>query len=127
MDKILQGLPNVICYIDDILVSGEDEASHFQSLEEVFTRLEKHGIRLKQEKCCFLLPKVEYLGHQISEEGIQPLANKVSAIIKAPIHTKGPPAVEIVPRPRKLLRVVHIKSSDSIITTFFYFSAVQHI
>ena len=84
MDTILQGLPNVICYIDDILVSGEDEASHFQSLEEVFNRLEKHGIRLKQEKCCFLLPRVEYLGHQISEEGIKPLANKVSAIIKAP-------------------------------------------
>ena len=84
MDTILQGLPKVICYIDDILVSGEDEASHFQSLEEVFNRLEKHGIRLKQEKCCFLLPRVEYLGHQISEEGIQPLANKVSAIIEAP-------------------------------------------
>ena len=84
MDKILQGLPNVICYIDDILVSGEDEASHFQLLEQVFTRLEKHGIRLKQEKCCFLLPSVEYLGHQISEEGIKPLANKVSAITKAP-------------------------------------------
>ena len=63
MDKILQGLPNVICYIDDILVSGEDEASHFKSLEEVLNRLEKHGIRLKQEKSCFLLPKVEYLGH----------------------------------------------------------------
>ncbi len=84
MDRILQGLPNVGCYIDDILITGEDEASHLQTLEEVFIRLEKHGIRLRQEKCCFMIPKVEYLGHQISEEGIQPLANKVSAIIKAP-------------------------------------------
>ena len=84
MDKILLGLPNVICYIHDILVSGEDEDSHVQSLKEVFTRLEKHGIRLKQKKCCFLLHKVKYLGHQISEEGIQPFASKVSAIIKAP-------------------------------------------
>ena len=49
MDTILQGLPNVICYIYDILVSGEDEASHFKSLEEVFNRLEKHGFNLKQE------------------------------------------------------------------------------
>ena len=84
MDKILQGLPNVLCCIDDLLVSREDEASHFQSLEEVFTCLDKHGIRLKQEKRCFLLPSVEYLGHHISGEGIQPLANKVSAITKAP-------------------------------------------
>ena len=82
---ILHGLSNVICYIDDILVSGEDEASHFRSLEEVFTRLKKHGIRLKQEECSFLLPKVEYLGHQISQEGIQSLSNKVAAIAKAPI------------------------------------------
>ena len=82
---ILHGLSNVICYIDDILVSGEDEGSHFRSLEEVFTRLEEHGIRLKQEKCSFLLPKVEYLGHQISQEGIQPLSNKVAAIADAPI------------------------------------------
>ena len=84
MDTILQGLPNVICYINDILLSGEDEASHFKSLEEVFYRVEKHGMRLKQEKCCFLLRRVEYLRHQISEEGIQLLAIKVSAKIKAP-------------------------------------------
>ena len=70
MDTILQSLPNVICYIDDKLVSGEDEASHFELLEEVFKRLEKHGIRLKQEKFSFLRHKVEYLGHQISEEEI---------------------------------------------------------
>ena len=82
MVKILQSLPNVLCYIDDILVSGGDEASHFQSLKEVFTRLEKHGIRLKQEKCCLLLPSIEYLGNHISGEWIQPLANKVSAITK---------------------------------------------
>ena len=61
MDAVLQGLQGVLCYIDDILVSGEDEASQFKLLEEVFGRLEKHGFRLKQEKCQFLLPTVEYL------------------------------------------------------------------
>ena len=72
-----------------MLVSGEDEASHFKSLEKVFNCLEKHSIRLKQEKCCFLLRRVDYLGHQISEEGIQPLANKVSAIIKTSVDYNG--------------------------------------
>ena len=84
MDTVLQGIPGVICYIDDILVSGKDEAAHLQSLDEVFTCLEKHGFRLKLEKCEFLLPKVEYLGHQISSDGIQPLPSKVTAIIEAP-------------------------------------------
>ena len=73
------------CYIDNILVSSEDEASHFQLLGKLFTRLEQHGFRLKQEKCKFLLPVVEYLGHQISSDGIQPLLNKVDAIVKAPM------------------------------------------
>ena len=33
MDAVLRGLPGVLCYIDDILVSGEDEASYFELLE----------------------------------------------------------------------------------------------
>ena len=51
MDTVLQGIPGVTCYIDDILVSGKDEAQHLQSLGEVFRRLQEHGFRLKQEKC----------------------------------------------------------------------------
>ena len=58
MDKVLLGLEGVLCYIDDILVCGVDEANHFQFLEEVFARLERHGFRLKQEKCQFLLQKL---------------------------------------------------------------------
>ena len=50
MDIVLQGLRGVLCYIDDILVSGEDEASHFKLLEEAFSQLEKHGFRLKTGK-----------------------------------------------------------------------------
>ena len=85
MDTVLQGLQGVLCYIDIILVSGEDEVSHFKLLEEVFGQLEKHGFRLKQENCRSLLPTVEYLGHQISRDGIQPLPTKIEAIIKAPV------------------------------------------
>ena len=80
MDVVLQGIPGVICYIDDILVSGKDDEGHLKSLKEMFTRLEKHGFRLKREKCEFLLPSVEYLGHQISKDGIRPLPSKVEAI-----------------------------------------------
>ena len=85
MDTVLQGLRGVLCYIDHILVSGEDEASHFKQLEKEFSQLEKHGFRLKQEKCRFLLPRVEYLGHQISSVGIRQLQTKIEAILKVPI------------------------------------------
>ena len=35
MDKILHGIPRVICYIDDILITGEDDRAHCLNLEEV--------------------------------------------------------------------------------------------
>ena len=85
MDTVLQDLRGVLCYIDDILVIGEDEASHYQLLEKVFSRLKKHGFQLKQDKCQFLLPRVEYLGQQISSDGTWPLQTKIEAILKAPI------------------------------------------
>ena len=87
MDVVLQGIPGVICYIDDILVSGKDEHSHLKTLETVFKRLMEHGFQLKQEKCEFLMPSVEYLGHQITQDGIRAVPNKVAAIANAPAPT----------------------------------------
>ena len=52
---------------------------------EVFSRLEKHGYRPKQEKCRFLLLTVEYLGRQISSDGVRPLPTKIEPILKAPV------------------------------------------
>ena len=85
MDTVLQGIAGVTCYIDDILVSSPDEETHIQILGEVFDRLEKHGFRLKQDKCEFLLSHIEYLGHVVNEAGLHPLPSKVEAITKAPI------------------------------------------
>ena len=35
MDSVLQGIPGVTCYIDDILISSPDEASHLKTLDAV--------------------------------------------------------------------------------------------
>ena len=71
-------------YLDDILVTGTSESEHLQILEQVLTRLEEVGIRLKESKCQFLLPSVEYLGYHISGNGIQPTEEKLRAIRDAP-------------------------------------------
>lgn len=84
MDTILQGLPGVICYIDDILVTGSTDEEHLKRLGEVFKRLEYHGIRLKRSKCFFLQESVEYLGHLIDSKGVRPTSAKVNAIVNAP-------------------------------------------
>lgn len=84
IESILRGIPQVCVYLDDILVTGKTEAEHLQNLERVLTRLEEAGMRLKQEKCAFLLDSVEYLGHNISAEGLRPTQEKVCAITGAP-------------------------------------------
>ena len=47
MDTILRELSQVICYLDDILVTGWSEDEHLKNLSEVLDRLSKHGLRLK--------------------------------------------------------------------------------
>ena len=53
-------------------------------LEVVLEKLEEAGVRLKRSKCHFMLPSVEYLGHKISDKGIQSTEAKIHAIVKAP-------------------------------------------
>ena len=84
MDQILQGIPGVICYIDDILVIGSTVEEHLQRLEEVFKRLKHHGLRAKRNKCMFCQSSVEYLGHRVDSEGLHALPSKVTAILQAP-------------------------------------------
>ena len=84
METVLQGIPNVCVYLDDILVTGATDDEHLQTLELVLSRLENAGARLKREKCSFMLPSVEYLGHRISAEGLQPTEEKVRALRNAP-------------------------------------------
>ena len=88
METILQGLSHVQCYIDDILITGSSEEEHLRNLEEVLKRLSQYGIRVKQDKCAFFKETVEYLGHQISSEGLHTAPKKVEAIQAAPTPQK---------------------------------------
>ena len=84
MDTILQGISDVLCYIDDILVTGSNTAEHLQNLTTVFERLENHGVRMERSKCEFLQDSVYYLGHKVDAEGLHAIPSKVDAIVDAP-------------------------------------------
>ena len=87
MDTLLQGIPHVAVYLDDILITGATEAEHLANLEQVLKRMSDAGLRLKRKKCVFMAPSVTYLGHKITAEGLLPLEDKVRAIKEAPSPT----------------------------------------
>ena len=87
MENVLQGIPNTCIYLDHLLVTGDTQESHLANLEAVLSKLQTAGLRLKRSKCTFMVPSVEYLGHQISTKGIQPTEDKVRAIKDAPVPT----------------------------------------
>ena len=84
MEGVLKGIPGVCIYLDDILITGQTEEQHLASLEQVFKQLEAAGMQLKRNKCCFNLPEVTYLGHQIDKDGLHPTEDKTKAILQAP-------------------------------------------
>ena len=72
-------------YLDDIIILSKTEEEHIQHLEEIFERLQKAGLKLKLQKCSFFKKHIQYLGHLISDEGIQPLPEKLESIAKMPV------------------------------------------
>ena len=85
MENILRGIPKVVVYLDDILITGANDEEHLKNLSEVLSRMQQAGLRLKKEKCEFMSMSVVYLGHRIDAQGLHPTRDKVEAIQQAPI------------------------------------------
>ena len=67
MRTVLQGLDNVSCFIDDILVHSPDWSSHLATLRQVLTCLKDDGLYLKPSKCEIGFTQLQYLGHLVGE------------------------------------------------------------
>ena len=80
IDSLLQGIPNVCVYLDDILITGKSDEDHLQNLSAVLSKLQDAGLQLKKSKCNFLAESVEYLGHVISGKGLYLTKAKVLAM-----------------------------------------------
>ncbi|CAC5398333.1 unnamed protein product [Mytilus coruscus] len=86
MDKVLKGLTfkSCLCYLDDILVASETFDQHIEDLQNVFQRLSNAGLKLGPKKCTFAQNSCIYLGHKISNKGIEPPPDRVQAIVDYP-------------------------------------------
>ncbi|GBG62902.1 hypothetical protein CBR_g34274 [Chara braunii] len=92
MNTMFQDLleDSVLVYIDDILVYSRILEEHLTYLRTVLQRLRDHGFYAKLSKCHFAQPKVDFLGHQVSEHGFHMDDSKIQAIVDWPTPTSLP-------------------------------------
>ena len=76
MDSIFGHLPHAIIYIDDLLIFSDTVDDHQQTTP-------MRG----PDKCVFAAPSVQFLGHQISADGIRQLPSQIKEIQNYPVPT----------------------------------------
>jgi len=79
--------PQVLIYLDDIIVISQTFEEYLELLEEVFRRLRAARLRINPDKCNFCRSSLKYLGYIIDQEGIRTDPDKVSAIAEWPAPT----------------------------------------
>ena len=70
--KILEGMPGVGSYIDDIVIYSDSWEDHIKTLKELFSRLRKARITARPTKCLLGASRMEFLGHQVGGDIITP-------------------------------------------------------
>ena len=61
MGEILNNLPVVVCHVDDVSVSGNDQKERDNRLHAVLKKIQAAGITLNKEKCQFSRPRITFL------------------------------------------------------------------
>ena len=87
MEKMLNGIPRIAIFIDDVIISGTSVEEHDKILRMVLDRFQKFGVKVNKQKCEFSKDQVQYLGFIVSKEGIRASPSNVSAIMNAPKPT----------------------------------------
>lgn len=80
MEAILEGISNVIIYIDDILIFASDLAQLKETTEKVMTALRANNLSINPEKCEHEKETLTFLGHQLSAEGMNIEEQKIKDI-----------------------------------------------
>ena len=68
-------------YVDGMLVKSKNVSQHIVDLEETFSTLKRHGMRLNPTKCAFGVASKNFLGFIISHRGIEANPEKIRAVL----------------------------------------------
>ena len=87
--QVLRNIPpeRAVAYVDDVLIHSATFMQHLSNLDEVLKAYTKAGLRLNPKKCKFLQDKIDYLGHTVSAQGIEPQKAYLEVIKDWPVPT----------------------------------------
>ena len=81
--ELLGHLDYVLCYIYDILIlqpTYETESDHLRKIETVLNLLQEAGFKANLRKSFFMQKEIEYLGYQLTSNGLECQPKKLEAI-----------------------------------------------
>jgi hypothetical protein len=83
MSELMASLDFACAYLDDLLILSTEKGfeKHLEKLEQVLTCLQEAGLKINAVKSFFARTNLEYLGYNISREGLCPSQKKVEAIL----------------------------------------------
>lgn len=82
MEEMLDSLRDECCipYLDDVLCFSKSFDEHVHVLQKVLQALQRHGVKLKPEKCELFRREVRYVGRLVSEDGVKVDPKDIEAV-----------------------------------------------
>ena len=82
IDQLLKNLKGSVAlgYLDDIISAARNFDEGLKKLKILFERFREANLKLNPNKCMFMVKRLKFLGTWISEDGLSPDGDKISAI-----------------------------------------------
>ena len=84
MERALQGIQNIIVYIDVVIIHTATHEHHLQILDKVLAKLQQHELKINLAKCFFGNTEAAYLNFVLTPEGTRPGREKLALLQKMP-------------------------------------------
>lgn len=80
LEQVLEGIKNIVVFIDDILIFSDTKDKLQETTETVLSALTANNLTLNERKCEYMKENIVFLGHEISEKGLNIEGEKVKVI-----------------------------------------------
>jgi hypothetical protein len=81
MRKMLEGSKGLENYLDDVLCHTDTWKDHLKKLEDFFQRVRRANISLRPSKCHIGFEEIEFLGHVLTGNAVEPRAVALEKIL----------------------------------------------